>query len=163
MTEGKADAAKEMAAAVGRIPSGLFIVTAAQAGAETGFLASWIQQCSFDPPQISVAVKAGRPVANWLRLEAPFVLNILEEDQTDLLVHFGKGFALTEPAFNGLEVDRTAAGAPVLTEALAFLDCRVVARCSAGDHDLFIGRVIGGRVLSEGRPMVHVRKSGLHY
>jgi flavin reductase (DIM6/NTAB) family NADH-FMN oxidoreductase RutF len=51
----------------------------------------------------------------------------------------------------------------VLADALAYLECRVEARHPTGDHDLFIARVVGGRVLGEGRPMVHVRKSGLHY
>ena len=41
--------------------------------------------------------------------------------------------------------------------------CRVVGRVEAGDHDLFIGEVVDGAVLGEGHPMVHVRKSGLHY
>jgi flavin reductase (DIM6/NTAB) family NADH-FMN oxidoreductase RutF len=102
-------------------------------------------------------------VAEWLTPDASFVVNVLEEDQTDYLVHFGKGFALDEPAFNGLEVDRTCAGAPVLSEALAFLDCRVVERISAGDHDLYIGRVVAGRPQVDGRPMVHIRKNGSHY
>jgi flavin reductase (DIM6/NTAB) family NADH-FMN oxidoreductase RutF len=163
MADGKSDVDKELAAAVGRIPSGLFIVTARQDAAETGFLASWVQQCSFEPFQVSVAVKAGRAVADWLIPGAAFVINVLEEDQTDYLVHFGKGFALGEPAFNGLDVDRTSAGSPVLTEALAFLDCRVSGRCHVGDHELVIGRVVGGRVQAEGRPMVHVRKNGSHY
>jgi flavin reductase (DIM6/NTAB) family NADH-FMN oxidoreductase RutF len=163
MTDGKGDGVKELAAAVGRIPSGLFIVTARNGSAETGFLASWVQQCSFEPFQLSVAVKVGRSVADWLTPDAPFVVNILEEDQTDLLVHFGKGFAPTDPAFNGLDVDPSTAGAPVLRDALAYLDCRVSGRCKTGDHELFIGRVVGGRVLAEGRPMVHVRKNGAHY
>jgi len=163
MTDGKGDVAKELAAAVGRIPSGLFIVTARQGSAETGFLASWVQQCSFVPFQVSVAVKLGRPVADWLVPGAPFVVNILEEDQTELIAHFGKGFALADPAFNGLEVDRSTAGAPVLADALAYLDCRVSGRCRAGDHELFLGEVTAGRVLAEGRPMVHVRKNGSHY
>jgi flavin reductase (DIM6/NTAB) family NADH-FMN oxidoreductase RutF len=163
MTDGKGDVAKELAAAVGRIPSGLFIVTARQGADETGFLASWVQQCSFVPFQVSFAVKVGRAVAGWLTPGAPFVVNNLEEDQTELIAHFGKGFALSEPAFTGLELDNSTAGAPVLADALAFLDCRVSGRCHAGDHELFIGEVVGGRVLNEGRPMVHVRKNGSHY
>jgi flavin reductase (DIM6/NTAB) family NADH-FMN oxidoreductase RutF len=163
MADAKGESGKEMAAAVGRIPSGLFVVTARQGTAETGFLASWVQQCSFEPFQVSVAVKNGRAVADWLTPGAPFVVNILEEDQTDLIVQFGKGFALEEPAFTGLAVDRSAAGAPVLTESLAFLDCRVAGRFSAGDHELFVGRLVGGRLLNEGRPMLHVRKNGAHY
>jgi flavin reductase (DIM6/NTAB) family NADH-FMN oxidoreductase RutF len=157
------DANKEMAAAVGRVPSGIFVLTARQGACETGFLASWVQQCSFEPLQVSVAVKSGRAVAEWLTPGAPFVVNILEEDQTELLVHFGKGFALQEPAFTGLDVDRKVAGAPVLSEALAFLDCQVAGRFAAGDHEVYVGRIVGGRLLNEGRPMVHIRKNGTHY
>ena len=53
---------------------------------------------------------------------------------------------------------------PVLPGALAHLECRVVGRCPAGDHDLLIARVIGGKVHhADARPMVHIRKSGGHY
>src|SRR5690349_13809153 len=154
MMDGKGEDSKAVAAAIGRIPSGLFIVTARRGEAETGLLASWVQQCSFEPLQISVAVRQGRPIVDWLTPDSSFVVNILEDDQPDLLVHFGKGFAPGDPAFIGLDVQRTADGTPVLTDALAYLDCRMVGRCTAGDHDLVIGRVVGGRVLSEGRPMV---------
>jgi len=151
-----------MAGALGRIPSGLFVLTARRGEAETGMLVSWVQQCSFQPPRLSVALQSGRPVGDWLTEGACFALNILDDTQTDMIVHFGKGFDLGDPAFAGLEVDR-AAVAPILTEALAFLECRVVARWPAGDHDLLIGEVQAGRLLGDGHPMVHVRKSGLHY
>jgi flavin reductase (DIM6/NTAB) family NADH-FMN oxidoreductase RutF len=80
-----------------------------------------------------------------------------------MIVHFGKGFALGEPAFTGLDIDRPSGAPPVLCEALAYLECRVVSRHAAGDHDLILGRVVAGQLLSEGHPMVHVRKSGMHY
>jgi flavin reductase (DIM6/NTAB) family NADH-FMN oxidoreductase RutF len=149
--------------ALGRVPSGLFVLTARRGEAETGMLASWVQQCSFEPPRVSVALARGREVAAWLVEGAVFTLNILDDTQTDMIVHFGRGFALDQPAFEGLEVERGPAGGPVLTDALAFLECRVVSRCTAGDHDLLIAEVVRGRMLSEGQPMVHVRKSGAHY
>ena len=158
------DRLKALAAALGRVPSGLFIVTARRGEAETGLLASWVQQCSFDPPQVSLCLRRGRDLNAWLEEGAAFTLNILEDDGgTDLIVRFGRGFALDEPAFEGLEVDRPGGAAPVLREALAYLECRVVARHDAGDHQLFIGRVTTGAMLGDGKPMVHVRKSGLHY
>src|SRR5262249_43655458 len=131
--------------------------------AETGMLASWVQQCSFDPPQVTVCVRSDRAVINWLTPGAAFTLNILDETQTDMLVHFGRGFALGEPAFTRVDVIRPDGAPPVLEDALAYLECRVVDRFTGGDHDLFVGRVVAGRLLGEGRPMVHIRKSGLHY
>ncbi len=150
-------------AALGRVPSGLFVLTIGRDGRETGMLASWVQQCSFDPPQISLAVKPGRHAADLLTDKAAFVVNILPEGATDLLKHFGKGFGPGEPAFAGLDVYPTAEGVPVLRTALAHLDCRVAGRSRAGDHDLVIGRVVGGRLHAEGPPAVHIRKSGAHY
>ena len=157
------DNRKQFLAALGRIPSGLFVLTVRRDGAETGLLTSWVQQCSFDPPQVTVALKHGRDVGAWLTPESGFVLNILDDTQTDMIAHFGRGFDPGQPAFNGLPVERLPGGLPVLGEALAYLECRVTGRCQAGDHDLVIGQVVGGRMLNEGQPMVHVRKSGSHY
>lgn len=154
---------RQLAAALGRVPSGLFVLTARQGVAETGMLVSWVQQCSFEPPQVSVAIRQGRRIADWLVEGTSFVLNILDDTQTDMVVHFGKGFEPGQPAFDEVEVERIEGLAPVLSEALAYLECRITARYPAGDHDLLIARVVSGKMLGEGHPMVHVRKSGLHY
>ena len=158
-----ADTKKTLAAALGRIPSGLFVLTATKGDAEASMLGSWVQQCSFDPPQITIALGRGRDLLGWLVEGAGLVVNVLGEGQKQLVGHFGKGFAAGEPAFEGIAVEREEGRAPVLAEALAFLDCRVTARYPAGDHELIVARVVGGRVLREGRPAVHVRRSGLHY
>ena len=100
------DERKRLMAALGRLPSGLFVLTARHGEAETGMLASWVQQCSFEPPQISVALQRDRPVLSWLTAGAAFTLNILDDSQTDMIAHFGRGFALDEPAFMGLDVER---------------------------------------------------------
>jgi len=150
-------------AALGRIPSGIFVVTASHGGRSTGMLASWIQQCSFEPPQVSFALKRGRYLLDWLKPAALFTINILDESQTDLIGHFGRGFEPDQPAFNGLEVSQRVEKPPILTECLAYLDVRVTAQHPAGDHCLVVGEVIDGQILNEGRPMIHVRKSAGHY
>jgi len=154
---------ESLAAALGRVPSGIFVLAAGQDERETAMLASWVQQCSFEPPQVSVAVRRDRYVHELLTDGAAFALNIVPIHATEFLKHFGKGFEPGEPAFTGFVVERTAAGVAVLKDALAHLDCRVAGRCDAGDHDLLIGRVVGGRLHADDKPMVHVRKSGLRY
>lgn len=157
------DPKRQLAAALGRVPSGLFVLTLKRDAVETGMLASWVQQCSFQPPQISVAVQRDRDIARLLTPDSAFTLNILDEAQTDMIVHFGRGFKLDEPAFAGLELLRGESNGPVLDEALGYLTCEVAERFPAGDHDLFVARVVAGRLLGEGHPMVHIRKSGMHY
>jgi flavin reductase (DIM6/NTAB) family NADH-FMN oxidoreductase RutF len=154
---------KGQAAALGRVASGVFVVTVRQGERESGMLASWVQQCSFEPPQITLAVNRKREINGWLTEGTVFTLNILEDGQTELVAHFGRGFAPGEPAFTGLEITRPAGVPPVLSEALAYLVCRIVQRWPVGDHDLIVGEVTAGQVLDEGHPMVHLRKSGMHY
>ena len=150
--------------ALGRVPSGLYILTASREGRETGMLVSWVQQCAFDPPLVCLALKRGREVLGWLEPGSAFTLNLIGEGQTNFLSHFGKGFGLDQPAFAGLNVERREGEAPILTDALGYLLCRVQASYPAGDHDLFVAGVGGGRLLQgEGKPMVHVRKNGLRY
>ncbi len=150
---------RQMLAAFGRIPSGLFVLTIQHGKAETGMLASWVQQCAFDPPHLSLALKHDRPLMAWLTDDAVFRLNILDDSQTDMIAHFGRGFALHEPAFTDLDIERPEGGPPVLSEALAYLQCRVVGRTLVGDHALLWAQVVGGRVLNDSQPMVHIRKS----
>ena len=43
-------------------------------------LASWVQQAGFDPPAITVAIKKGRYVVDWINDGAPFVVNVLSDE-----------------------------------------------------------------------------------
>jgi flavin reductase (DIM6/NTAB) family NADH-FMN oxidoreductase RutF len=163
MKDAAADSSEALAAALGRVPSGLFVLTASDGDRETGRLVSWVQQCSFDPPQVSVAVNKTGGVLDWLTDGAPFVLNVIPEGGKVLVVHFGKGFEPGEPAFEGLEVRRDRETPPVLLASHAYLVCRVVKSVDAGDHALIIARVTTGAVLHDGKPTTHVRKNGLRY
>ena len=156
------DPKKELLAALGRIPSGLFIVTLRHGKQETAMLASWVQQCSFEPLLVSIAVNAKRWFVDWLVAGTAVGISILGEGQKDLLSHFGKGFEPNQSAFEGVEVERHD-GVPVLTTAHAHLQCRVTATQPAGDHLIVIAQVESGKVHHDGRPGVHVRRSGSHY
>jgi flavin reductase (DIM6/NTAB) family NADH-FMN oxidoreductase RutF len=126
-------------------------------------LASWVMQSSFDPPMFTVAIKRGRYIADWVASGARVVLNILRDDEKAMLAHFGRGFEPGEDAFTGLEL-LDVHGAPVLREALAFLSGTVSGRLEGeGDHAVFGIKITDGRLLSDGAPMIHIRKNGLNY
>jgi flavin reductase (DIM6/NTAB) family NADH-FMN oxidoreductase RutF len=153
----------DIAPALGRIPSGLFVVTMRHDDAEAAMLASWVQQCSFDPPLLSVAVKKGRDIAARLAEGTPFAVNILTEGQSSIVSHFAQGKRLSDPPFDQAGVERSDRRPPVLSEALAVLQCEVITSYSTGDHQLFIARIQEGMLRGEGRPWVHIRKNGLSY
>jgi len=148
---------------LGRIPSGVFILTARHGEQETGMLASWVMQAGFDPPMVSVAIRHGRYLADWLRSGTPFVLNILSEGQAKTLRHFGRGFAPGEEAFDGIDLRRTPEGLPVLASAIGHLVCEPTGSIDSGDHHVFLARVTSGSLASAAKPMVHVRKTGMKY
>jgi len=150
------------AEAVGRIPSGVSILTACDSDASTGMLASWVQQAAFEPLAVSVCVRLGRPILEMIEASGVFALNPVPEASGALFRHFGKGFGPGEDAFEGLEVERTAYGVR-LTGALAYLGCRVINTVDVGDHRLIVGDVVEGRVMGDGSPHVHLRKTGASY
>ena len=153
----------ELHAILGRVPSGIFILTIGTGDAATGMLASWVMQAGFEPPMVSVAVRLDRYVADWLTRGEPFVLNLVGEGQKHILKHFGKGFEPGEPAFEGLDLGPTVAGVPALVDALGCLECEPVKHVDSGDHRIFLARVSRGSASRDGAPMVHIRKSGAHY
>ena len=148
---------------LGRIPSGIFILTVRHEDQETGMLASWVQQAGFTPPSVTVAVKQGRYVADWLTARAPLVLNLLAADQKSLLGHFGRGFDLGQPAFEGLAIQRCPRGVPVLEDSVGHLECQVTSHLDSGDHRLFLTEVTGGTLKRDVEPIIHIRKSGANY
>jgi flavin reductase (DIM6/NTAB) family NADH-FMN oxidoreductase RutF len=127
-------------------------------------LASWVMQAGFEPPTISVAVKLGRYVCDWLTEGQPFVLNLVGEGQTHFLKHFGKGFELGAPAFEGLAITHCARGVPILNESVGHLECEPAGHVDSGDHRIFLAKIARGRLVdAHAKPMVHIRKSGANY
>ena len=156
--------AKSFQSVLGRVPSGIFILTIGTAGRATGMLASWVMQAGFEPPMVSVAVKKGRYVCDWLTAGEPFVLNLVGESQSNLLKHFGKGFEPGAPAFEGLAITHCARGVTVLTDSLGHLECEPVRHVDSGDHRIFLANIVRGKLIeADAKPMVHVRKSGANY
>jgi len=150
--------------ALGRIPSGLYILTVSHGDRATGMLASWVQQAGFEPPMVTVAVGGQRYVADWVASAGRFTLNQLPSGSKSLIRHFGRGFAAEAPAFEGVELRVEPASAPVLAGALAYLDAEVAGELSGGDHRVFLARITGGSVLDPlAEPMLHVRNNGFHY
>jgi len=161
------DFSAELAPVLGAVPSGLFIVTAKNSdGQATGMLASWVQQAGFEPPAITVAVKNGRYLNDWLGATSRVAVSVVGESQKGLLGHFGKGFEPGEEAFEGLKTGATSDGIPVLADAIGWLAGDVTGSVDAGDHTIYavtLSEAGRGPRLGEEKPWVHIRKSGLGY
>lgn len=151
--------------AVGRVFGSLCVLTAKQGDISSAMLASWVSQASFNPPALTVAVAKDRAVELLTHSGNKFVLNVLKEgNHIGLMKHFLKPFDPGQNRFDGVSAEEAQNGSPILTDALAYLECSVKNRMEAGDHWLVYATVDNGKVLdSEGVTAVHHRKSGNHY
>jgi flavin reductase (DIM6/NTAB) family NADH-FMN oxidoreductase RutF len=155
---------KSFDSVLGRIPSGIFVLTAGTGPRATGMLSSWVMQAGFEPPMVSVALKLGRNLCDWLSEGQPFVLNVLGQSQINLMKHFSKGFEPGEPAFEGLAITHCARGVPILKDAMGHLECEPARHIDSGDHRIFLAKVVRGKLHdADLKPRVHIRTSGAKY
>jgi flavin reductase (DIM6/NTAB) family NADH-FMN oxidoreductase RutF len=168
---GDASAQDATAAALGRIPSGLFVVTwrgreGGSAETDRAMLASWVMQGGFVPPLITIAVGTSRDLLAAIDQCIPFVVNVLGESQRPLVARFGRPAGPGEDPFAGLAVDRSPTGTAVIPDASAWLECQAVTQAGGGqmgDHVIILARVLAAGTGPEQPPLVHVRKNGLRY
>ena len=156
-----------IAPVLGKTPSGVFILTVSDgAGNETGMLASWVQQASFEPPIVSVAVNTKRYVNDWLKQNPVAAISVVGKSQSgSFFKQFGKGFEPDEPAFEGIELTRGSTGLPLLADAIGNLEGRVISNIATGDHVIYfvqIENAVQGSMF-EDDPYVHIRKNGFSY
>jgi flavin reductase (DIM6/NTAB) family NADH-FMN oxidoreductase RutF len=151
--------------ALGRIPSGVFILTTEHDGQPLAMMASWVQQVAFQPPSVSVAVAKERPAHAALSNPGrTFALSVVPEGDTSLMKKYARGIAAGASPFEGVQIARTSSGTIYLADALAYLDCRVARSFDFdGDHDLFVAEVLAGQMLKEGPSFMHLRGNGFHY
>ena len=135
---------KQVGKALGRIASGLFVVTAKCEDKEDAVLASWVNQCSFDPPAVTIALGVMRAARLLVEGSGAFIVNILPKDDMTLLKHFSRP---PEDIFKGVKTRKGLEGIRILSDAVSYLECEVVQAIQSGDHVLYVGEIVGGKTL----------------
>ena len=155
---------KEESVGVGQIPSGLFIVCAQKNGEIDGYLASFVQQVSFDPLLLCLAVRPGRPAYDLIKGGETFSINVVGDHDSKYMKHFWSGYDPQKNPFAEIPHRIEASGAVTIEAAKAVVEARLVQSAQPGDHEVVFAEVLGSRILhDEGKPLVHLRKSGLDY
>jgi flavorubredoxin/flavin reductase (DIM6/NTAB) family NADH-FMN oxidoreductase RutF len=151
--------------AIGRLSGGLYIITATKGNLSSAMLASWVSQASFEPIGLTIAVAKDRAIESLMQVGDRFILNILEEGKYQgLMKHFLKRFKPGADRFAGINTQTAANGSPILTDALAYLECEVSSRMECSDHWIVYSKVELGRVSNpDGLTAIHHRKVGNHY
>jgi len=127
---------------LGHFVTGVTVVTALDGDRPFGITVNALSSVSLEPPLVMVALDRRRFLTPIVRAAGRYAVNILSEDQQALSDCFaGADVTPGRDRFCGASWHPGSMGLPLLDGAIATLECNVVETFSAGDHDLFIGRV----------------------
>ncbi len=134
---------------------GVYVVTTKAGERVNGMTAAWVSQVSLKPLLVLVSIAPPRYSHNLIKESGVFAINVLSGDQIDLGKRFGYQSGRKVDKFAGLDYLTAATGAPILPQAFAYFDLRVVDTFPAGDHTLFVGEVLEAKILHpEAQPLV---------
>lgn len=120
--------------------AGVTIVTVRSGEQIAGLTVSAFASVAVEPPLILVVVDDRHSSAALLREEdAVFAVNVLGEDQQELSDRFAR--VKSDERFQQGSWSSALTGAPILTDAVAWLDCRIHSRHPAGTHTIYVGAV----------------------
>jgi 3-hydroxy-9,10-secoandrosta-1,3,5(10)-triene-9,17-dione monooxygenase reductase component len=145
---------KRFRSVLGHFATGVTIVTALDDGEPVGLAANSFTAVSLDPPLVLFCV--AHSSSTWPRIEraGTFAVNILgegHEELSDLFARPGADRFAATPWRPGVS------GAPVLEDAIAYLDCEFEAEYPGGDHRIVVGRVLDLDMREGARPLLFFR------
>jgi len=122
--------------------TGVTIVTT-RAGEEIhGLTANSFCSVSLEPPLVLVCVDQQAQSHDLIAAGRNFAVNILAASQEALARRFATNHLPAAERFAGIQFHPEATGAPILQDALGWLDCTLFARYPGGDHTIFVGEVV---------------------
>ena len=129
-----------------KIPNALALIGSRAGDERNGMTASWIRQLSMEPVLIGVAVENTAVTHRLISDGGSFTVNLWDAEQTRVFVKFSKPAAYADGTLNGRPVREATTGAPVFSEAIAWLDCEVRQSLDLGTHTLFVGELVDGGI-----------------
>lgn len=142
---------------------GLYAVTAKHGDDLSAMAVNWITQSSFDPPLLALAVEADSHSRTVIEKAGAFAVNILESGSREFAGGLGRTFAKHPEKIQGLATrSGPVTGSPLLNDALAWVECKVISQTPSGDHVLLIAEVVEAGVNKEGIPLT-LKETGFKY
>ena len=129
-----------------KIPNALALIGSRAGTERNGMTASWISQLSMEPVLIGVSVENTAVTHRLISEGGSFTVNLWDAEQTRVFVKFSKPATYVDGTLNGRPVREATTGAPVFTEAIAWLDCEVRHALDLGTHTLFVGELVDGGI-----------------
>jgi flavin reductase (DIM6/NTAB) family NADH-FMN oxidoreductase RutF len=153
---------KDRKSALLMIPYGLYVVGVSDGTATSAFTANFLSQCSFKPPLVMIGVNREGRAHAILERGRVFSVNLLASDQKEVAAAFFRSPEPKESRFGAYAFRRGETGAPILADAPASFECRVVGFYPLGDHSVVVGEVVAAEHLREAKPLT-MEQTGWKY
>jgi flavin reductase (DIM6/NTAB) family NADH-FMN oxidoreductase RutF len=150
--ESDAIKANRIQSVLGLVDREIWIVTAAAGDRAGGLAATWVSAASIDPqrPTMMIGLAPNHFTAELVDAGRAYALHLLDQTQLDLVWRFALSSGRDTNKLDGLAYQAGSTGAPILSDCLAWLECRVIARYDAGDRIFYWGDVVAGEVRETG-------------
>jgi len=148
------------------MPYGLYIVGSRAGDRRNGMTLNWATQLSFDPKLLGVAVEDAAFTHELITEGGVFSLNILDREDRAIVRKFTKPVEvdLDVKTLNEIPFHDGATGAPVLDQAVAYVECEVRQSVDVGGHTLFIGEIVAaGFQKDEATPVLRMEDTRMNY
>ena len=148
-----------------KIPNALALIGSRSGDEWNGMTASWITQVSMEPVLVAVGVDNTAVTHRLITAGGSFTVNLWSADDTKVFVKFSKPATFDADAMtlNGRSVRAAHTGAPVFTEAVAWLDCLVRGAHDLGTHTLFVGEVVDAGINDDERRAAAMSDTRMKY
>lgn len=158
-SEGMVDIeAVDLKAVMRRWVSGVAILTSGSRLARHGMTVSSFDSVSIKPPLVTVTLSNAARTKHLVDESGNFAINLLSEDQQDLSERFAGRTGESEDRFNGLEVFYPAQEIPLLAEAMAWIECKVVHQYAMPESTLYVGEVLSALKAEDRPPLVYFNR-----
>src|SRR5687767_12039205 len=125
-------------------PSGLFVIGSRAGDRRNAMTANWVSQVSFDPKLVAVSVEKEAFTHELIAEGGSFTVNVIDREDRAIVRKFTKPVEVDTAAktLNGFPFHDGRTEAPILDQAVDFIDCEVRQQVDLGGHTLFIGEVV---------------------
>ncbi len=141
---------------------GLYVATARSHEKYAAGTVTWLSQCSFEPPLVMAGIRRDSELHKVIKASRAFAVHIVGKSQKKLATTFFKTAEVDGDELSGYHFEVGKTGSPILTDAAAWFECRVVDEIKRGDHTVFIAEVVAAGVRREEEPLT-VRAAGFAY
>jgi len=141
---------------MGRFATGVTVVSARHGPLLSGMTANAVSSISIDPPLMMASLHRRSETHEAIIESHAFAVSVLGADQRPLAECFAK--PVTEAKlrrFCDAPWHEAETGSPILDGAIAYFDCRLVARHDGGDHTIFIGEIVAAGFEEEADPLLY--------